>query len=93
MATREERQKAQDQLQKAVENILEVYGTFDEGEVIAGWTLIIAGTRFQTKEDDTYEDGDSELETMARYTSFYQDGQNPCLTRGMVERLRDLMIH
>ena len=56
MATREEKQAAQDQLQKAVENILSVYDTFDEGEVIAGWALIIS------------------------------------LTRGMIERCRDMMM-
>ena len=92
MATREERQAAQDQLQKAVENILSVYETFDEGEVIAGWTLIISGMRFQTKEDETYAEGDSELETLARHAFFYQDGQNPTLTRGMIERCRDMMM-
>lgn len=92
MATREEKQAAQDQLQKAVENILAVYGSFDDGEVIAGWTLIISGVRFQTKDDETYDEGDSEMETLARHTYFYQDGQNPTLTRGMIERCRDVMM-
>lgn len=89
MATIEEKQKAHNQLQEAIDNILIVFESFDPGTVTAGWVLAIAGSKFQTKEDETYEDGDSELETLATHCLHYQDGQHPYMSRGIAERTLD----
>lgn len=92
MATAEEKRRAQEFLQEAIENIVDVYDCHSEGEVLAGWFLTVNGMRFQTQDDETYEEDDSELEALANYSFFYQDGQNPALSRGIIERTRDELI-
>lgn len=89
MSTREERDAAQKKLQVAIENILDVYECHDEGQIISGWVLAVAGARFQNPDDETYEEGDSELETLANHSLFYMEGQHPYMSRGIVERSRD----
>lgn len=86
---REKREAAQEQLQKAIENILDVYECHGDGSILSGWVLCVAGGKFQTKDDETYEEGDSELETLAKHTMFFLDGQHPYMSRGIVERALD----
>lgn len=87
-----ERAAAHDQLDAAVNEMIRVYGTFDEGQFLLGYTLIIGGTRMMTPDLDEEQfdpdDGD-ENEFVTTHRAFTKRGQQPAVTRGLLEFFRD----
>lgn len=65
-------------------------GTFPDGEVMVGYTLIVCGTRYASPDLDEgcYEDGEED-DMVSLYAGFVRLGQQPALTRGMVESYLD----
>lgn len=87
-----ERAAAHDLLDAAVEAMAAAYGTFDEGQFMLGWTLIVGGTRMMTPELDEEmfdaEDGD-ENEFVTTHRTFTRRGQQPVVSRGLLEFAMD----
>lgn len=82
---------AQDKMNEAVEQIIAAYDTFNEGEIEVGWTLVVCGVRFASREldNDLSDDFDDEQEMVSRYSHYVKRGQQPVITRGMMESCMD----
>lgn len=94
MAYSPEKAAAYEKVEEAINDLLESFGTFEEGEFLTGWTIVVSGVRMVT-ESDYDEDGpdetDDENNVISRYTYFRRRGQDPTMTRGMVEELLDMI--
>lgn len=90
-----ERKAAHDQMDAAVQNMIDVYGAFDQGQFLLGWQLIVGGTRMLTAElDGCYFDPDDgcEEEFVTTTHTYSKRGQQPAVTRGLLEYAVDQMI-
>lgn len=87
-----EREAAHDQLDAAIEEMVRVYGTFDEGQFLLGWVLVVGGTRMLTPELDEEmfdpDDGDEE-NFVTTHRAFVKRGQQPAVSRGLTEFHQD----
>lgn len=91
MAMTEAQVAAQDKMNEAVTEIIEAYNTFNEGEIEVGWTLVVCGVRFASRDLDNEisDDFDDEQEMVSRYSHYVKRGQQPVITRGMMESCMD----
>ena len=89
MTYSEAKAKAYEKAEAAIADLLEAFDSFDEGEMLTGWTIIIAGSRFSGENDDDYQETDDELDVTAHYCYHTRRGQDPTMTRGMVEEFLD----
>lgn len=82
---------AYEKAEEAISALLESFGSFDNGEMLTGWTLIISGSRFSSTkfEEDNVEPDDDEMNSTAHYCFHTRRGQDPTMTRGMVEEFLD----
>lgn len=85
MALSPELAAAHEQLDAAVQALIEARQSFEPGTIITGYTLIVAGMSF---DDEPEPDGD-EQDSVSHTCAFYKRGQSPLLTRGMVESFID----
>lgn len=87
-----ERAAAHQLLDEAVEAVIAAYGSFDDGQIITGHILIVAGTRMMSPDLDEGvfdpDDGD-EQESVSTLRSFSRRGQIPHMTRGILESYMD----
>lgn len=90
-----ERAAAHDQMDAAVQSMIDAYGLFDHGQFLLGWNLLIGGTRMLDPELDAefFDPDDGCEEEFATTThSFTKRGQQPAVTRGLLEYHVDSMI-
>lgn len=87
MALSPEMVAAHEQLEAAIEAMLQVGESFDAGTITTGYTLIVAGMSF----DDEPEPDADEQDAVSHHCAFFKRGQSPHLTRGMVESFIDQM--
>lgn len=76
---------AQRQLENAIENMVDVFGSFSRGEIQVGWVLVVCGARQVSKEYDEYDDETDDEEMVSRYCGFTPRSQQPTMSRGMME--------
>lgn len=88
MAMSAERAAAHERLEAAVEEMVRVYGTFDEGQFMLGYVLVVGGARMMSPDLDGEvfdpEDGD-ESEFVTTHRTFFRRGQQPVVSRGLME--------
>ena len=84
------KQCAYKKLEAVVDELLESYGSFDQGEIPVGFVLLVAGVRPMSEEYDgeDFDPGD-EKELVSRYVAFPKESQMPVITRGIVESYSD----
>lgn len=76
-------------LEAAIMKACQVAESLDEGEFVSGWVVIVNGVRYMNPEqDEDFEEGDEDR-MVALSTPFTPLGQNPSLTRGIVEGFLD----
>ena len=76
---------AHEQLDAAIDALLQASEAFESGTMVTGYTLIVAGAQF----DDDLEPDDDEQDTMSVQRAFTKRGQSPHLTRGILETFLD----
>lgn len=90
MTYSQERIDAYAQLDTAIENCVDVFESFDEGELPIGYVVIVVGARLVNEEfDDHCPHHDDDEDMVSRFTTFTKRGQMPVVTRGAVESYLD----
>lgn len=86
----DEKQSAYKKLDAVVDELLESFNSFDQGEIPVGYVLLVAGVRPMSEEYDgeDFDPGD-EKELVSRYVAFPKESQMPVITRGIIESYRD----
>lgn len=86
-----QRAAAHEALEGAVHQMLAAYGAFDEGQMVVGYVLVVGGARLMNADlDDGFDadDGDED-ELVSSMRAFARRGQQPIVTRGLVENYLD----
>lgn len=84
-----EKAAAYEQMEAAIEALNKAFNSFSDGTMPTGWLFIETGIRFATNEDDYDESHDDELDATSVYIYHSKRGQDPTLSRGMVEAFLD----
>lgn len=91
MALTPEKAAAYEEFEAALQKLMDLHKSFDEGQVISGWVVIVNGSRALDEELDgeMWTPDDDEFETVSSYCSFTKRGQTPTTSRGILEAHRD----
>ena len=81
--------EAYEKAEQAISALIDAFDSFDEGEMLTGWTIIVSGSRFSGEDAPNYEPTDDELDVTAHYCYHTKRGQDPTMTRGMIEAFLD----
>jgi hypothetical protein len=88
MALTPEQAAAYEQLETALRHMAETCGGVADTEFITGWVVSITGVAMTERGEDP--DGDEQA-VSARTWRYSKRGQDPLLTRGIVEAYRDAL--
>lgn len=83
--TVEDKRDAYAKLENALDDILKEYGYVDDDEIVAGWILVVNKVKFDEPESEDAPHQD----VTSSFCYFNRDGQQPALTRGIVEEFLD----
>lgn len=84
MKTIQERRQSIKDLEKAIENCIEAHDTFENGEILTDFVVVVSGYRLYSEEiDEDFEDGDEDL-SVNHLDIFARRGQGAITTRGLL---------
>jgi hypothetical protein len=82
MTWTDEQIAAYENLEAAIERMIAVGDSFNNGEFLSGFIVIVSGIR-PLKGSELYEADDDDDGSCSSSAYFYKRGQHPLLTRGM----------
>jgi len=87
-----ETEAAFEAVEAAIDALIAGFKEHDDNEFITGWTLVVSST--VTNPIDPEEDRITldVIDPTSHYAYYTRRGQDPTLTRGMVEQLRDKLM-
>lgn len=78
--------KAYQQLESAIEGMIDAFDSFENGEFLSGFIVAVSGIR-SIVGTDFYENDDDDDGSCSASAYFYKRGQHPLLTRGIAHHL------